>query len=102
MQSWKPNTRKQYGSYYKRWVLFCSEANIDPINPSLGEIIQFLTRLHDENLSYSAINTAKSMLSSVFEVIHKRDIGKEILIKRFMKGIFHLNPVLPKTYSPGM
>ena len=31
------------------------------------------------------------MLSVIFEVIHKRDIGKEVLVKRFMKGIFHLN-----------
>ena len=57
----------------------------------------FLQELHDAGLSYSAINTAKSMLSSVFEIIHKKEIGKEVLIKRFMKGIFHLRPVLPKT-----
>ena len=37
------------------------------------------------------------MLSSVFEIIHKRDIGKEVLIRKFMKGIFHLRPVFPKT-----
>ena len=36
-------------------------------------------------------------MSSVFEIIHKRDIGKEVLIRRFMKGIFHLRPVFPKT-----
>lgn len=59
--------------------------------------MKFLIQLHDDGLSYSAINTAKSMLSSVFEVILKRDIGKEVLIKRFMKGIFNLRPVIPKT-----
>ena len=76
---------------------FCHQRQIDKINPSLGEILEFLTRLHDEGLSYSAINTARSTLSSVFEIIHKRDIGKEMLIKRFMKGIFHIKPVFPKT-----
>ena len=59
--------------------------------------MSFLTRLHDNGLSYSAVNTAKSMLSSIFEIIHKRDIGKEVLVKRFMKGIFHVRPVIPKT-----
>lgn len=59
--------------------------------------MSFLTRLHDDGLGYSAINTAKSMLSSIFEIIHKRDIGKEVLIKRFMRGIFHVRPVIPKT-----
>lgn len=57
----------------------------------------FLTQLYDLGISYSGINTAKSMLSTMFQIIHKRDIGNEVLIKRFMKGIFHLRPVLPKT-----
>ena len=57
----------------------------------------FLTQLYDKGISYSGINTAKSMLSAMFQIIHKRDLGNEVLIKRFMKGIFHLRPVLPKT-----
>ena len=39
----------------------------------------------------------QSMLSTMFQIIHSRDIGNEILVKRFMKGIFHLKPSLPKT-----
>lgn len=76
---------------------FCDQQQIDKINPSLGEILTFLSRLHDEGLSYSAINTAKSMLSSLFEIVQKRDIGKNVLIKRFMKGIFQLRPSFPKS-----
>ena len=53
-------------------------------------MLAFLTKLHDDGLSYSAIYTAKSMLSSMFEIIHKRDISKEILIKRFMKVNYHI------------
>lgn len=97
MHSWRSTTAKQYGSYFKKWVLFCDKSKIDQINPSLGDIVAFLQELHDGGLSYSAINTAKSMLSSLFEIIHKREIGREVLIKRFMKGIFHLRPVIPKT-----
>lgn len=37
------------------------------------------------------------MLSSIFQILHKREIGSEPIIKRFMKGIFHLKPYLPKT-----
>ena len=77
---------------------FCDQQQINKINPSLGEILIFLTQLHEEGLSYSAINTAKSMLSSLFEIIQKRDIGKESLIRRFMKGVFYLRPSFPKTY----
>lgn len=53
--------------------------------------------MHEEGLGFSAINTAKSMLSTIFTVIHKINLGSEPLIKHFMKGIFHLKPVLPKT-----
>ena len=73
VQSWHPVTTKQYGSYLKRWVQFCYEQNI-------------LAKLDDEGFSYSAINTVKSRLSSMFESMHKRDIGKDVLlIKRFIK-----------------
>lgn len=37
------------------------------------------------------------MLSAIFEVIHIRDIGKEVLIKRFTKGLFHFRLAIPKT-----
>lgn len=97
MQSWRKTTCKQYGSYLKRWMQFCSQQQVDKINPSLGDIIVFLTELHEAGLGYSAINTAKSMLSSIFSVIHKQNIGTEPLIQRFMKGIFHLKPSVPKT-----
>ena len=50
MQSWRPSTGKQYGSYFQRWVQFCHQQQIDIINPSLGEIMFFLTRLHDGGL----------------------------------------------------
>ena len=97
MQSWRPTTAKQYGSYLKRWMLFCDKKQIDQLNPSIGEILSFLTQLQDDGLGYSAINTAKSMLSTMFRIIHSRDIGNEILVKRFMIGVFHLKPSLLKT-----
>ena len=52
------------------------------LNPSIGEILSFLTQLHDEGLQYSVINTAKSMLSAMFHIIHSRYIGNEVLVKR--------------------
>ena len=36
------------------------------------------------------------MLSSVFSLLHKRDIGAEPLQRRFMKGIFNLKPSLSR------
>ena len=76
MQSLRPATTKQYGCYLKRCVQFCHEQKIDKINPSFGEMLTYLTKLHDDGLSYSAIITAKS-ISSMLEIINKVNIGKE-------------------------
>ena len=94
--SWRSSTSKQYGSYFKKWVHFCSEQQIDAINPSLNEILTFLTHLSSSKLGYSSINSAKSMLSSLFSLLYKRDIGTEPLIRHFMKGIFNMKPSLPR------
>ena len=40
------------------------------LNPSIGEILSFLTQLNVEGLWYNVINTAKSMLSATFHIIH--------------------------------
>ena len=90
----RSSTSKQYGSYFKKWVHFCSEQQIDAINPSLNEILTFLTHLSRSKLGYSSINFAKSILSSLFSLLYKRDIGTEPLIRHFMKGIFNMKPSL--------
>ena len=75
---------------------FCGEQQIDVINPSVNNILNYLTVLHQRNLDNSSVNTAKSMLSSLFSLLHKGDVGKEPLIRHFMKGIFNVKPALPR------
>lgn len=59
-------------------------------------IVEFLTGLHKKGLGYSAINTAKSAISSFVYIVSNVQVGNHILIKQYMKGIFHLRPALPK------
>ena len=68
----------------------------------VNNILIKLTRLHNEGLSFRAINTAKPMLSTMFEVIHKIDIGRNILVKRFMRVSIILNLFCLKHYLLGM
>ena len=53
--------------------------------------------MHDKHLSYSTINTAKSAIST-FAVSQEKNtpIGNSELVKRFMKGLFVLNPPRPR------
>ncbi|CAG2249708.1 unnamed protein product [Mytilus edulis] len=94
--SWKPATRQQYWTYFKRWLLFCSERKINSFKATELNVLEFLTSLYKIGLGYSAINTARSMLSSFMSVNQEKTVGQWPLVKRFLKGIFNLKPSLPR------
>ncbi|CAG2200009.1 unnamed protein product [Mytilus edulis] len=94
--SWKPATRQQYWTYFKRWLLFCSEREINSFKATELNVLEFLTSLYEIGLGYSAINTARSMLSSFMSVNQEKTVGQWPLVKRFLKGIFNLKPSLPR------
>ncbi|CAG2240323.1 unnamed protein product [Mytilus edulis] len=94
--SWKPATRQQYWTYFKRWLLFCSERKINSFKATELNVLEFLTSLYEIGLGYSAINTARSMLSSFMSVNQEKTVGQWPLVKRFLKGIFNLKPSLPR------
>ncbi|CAG2254849.1 unnamed protein product [Mytilus edulis] len=93
--SWKPATRQQYWTYFKRWLLFCSEREINSFKATELNVLEFLTSLYEIGLGYSAINTASSMLSSFMSVNQEKTVGQWPLVKR-LKGIFNLKPSLPR------
>ena len=65
MSSWRDSTRKQYGTYLQKWQRFCSRRGADLISPTVNQVLDFLTELHDSNCGYSALNTARSALSAL-------------------------------------
>ncbi|XP_046570164.1 uncharacterized protein LOC124278507 [Haliotis rubra] len=95
LHSWKGTTKKQYRTYLRRWMQFCCERGINSISPSLNDGLSFLELLYQKGLSYSAINSARSALSSVVKVDNVQ-FGQHHLVIRFMKGIFNLRPSFPR------
>ena len=77
--------------------MFANRQSIDPLQPSINDVLSFLTFLVDSELSYSALNTARSALSAC--VLNHESVGSHPLVKRFMKGVFELRPALPKYQS---
>ena len=65
MASWRPGTGKQHHSYLGRWEKFCAQKTIVVEEASVENGIDFLASLYEDGLGYSAINTARSALSSV-------------------------------------
>ena len=58
-------------------------------------MINFLGELYLGGLGYSAINSARSALST-FITVEGMPAGQHELVKKFMRGVFNLRPALPK------
>ena len=95
-QSWRSGTRKQYATYLQKWQRYCSSRDIDSLHPSVEDSINFLAELYDAGIGYSAINTARSALSSVATLPNTTTFGAHPMVCRFLKGVFQLKPSLPK------
>lgn len=61
ISSWRIGTQKQYATYLNKWVAFCGERQINHYSPPISETLQFLMSLYNQGLSYSTINTTRSM-----------------------------------------
>lgn len=77
-------------------MLVCEQQQVNPFNPSLTHVLNFLTTLHKKGLGYSAINTAKSAISSVVYIVSGIQIGVQMVVKQFMRGIYNERPTLPR------
>lgn len=51
-----------------KWLEFCKQKDCDVLSPSLPLALAFLSMLYEKGSSYSAINTARSMLSSILQL----------------------------------
>ena len=96
--SWREGTTAQYQSDLKKWIEFCKEKKCNVLSPDLPVVLDFLSILHENGLSYSTVNTAKSMLSSIPElnINSSLPVGQLPIMKRFMKGIYEHRPSLPR------
>ena len=99
LQSWSTGTQKQYALHIKKWHDFCSKWEFNPYNPPLNTVLDFLVSLHEQGLSYTTINTARSALSSIILPTDNANTGSHPIVSRFMKGIFKKNPPVPRYHA---
>ena len=93
MKGWRDTTKKQYQVYFKKWIKFCTYKKWSTTTYNVQNCVKFLMNLYKEHSSYSAINTARSALSALFD---DPPIGENVTIKRFMRGIFNTRPNKPR------
>ena len=96
MASWRSGTSKQYQTYLKRGEKYCQSKGLGKFEATVENGIDFLATLFSAGLGYSAINTARSALSSVLVLPNNITFGSHPLVVRFLKGVFELKPSLPR------
>ena len=97
-QSWRGKARKQYQGYIQKWNKFCYKGQTNPGVPELrsSKSIRFFKQLFESGLGYSAINTARSSLSTILS-LDGSPIGQHPLVIGLLKGVLNSRPSFPKT-----
>lgn len=92
-------TLKNYEGTFNKWWRFCLERMIDFYEPSVSNVILFLTDEYEKGLSHSTLNCTRSALSLVI----REKIAQDPRVQRFFQGISRLRPSKPKynfTWDP--
>ena len=97
MRSWRKSTLAQYNVYLNRFLLFLRNKHTE-FSFSLHNGLSFLTQMHTDRCSYNQIAMSRSALSTIIDKGIKPypSFGQHPFVKRFLKGIFEMKPVLPK------
>lgn len=75
---------------------FCCRRDLDPLNPSVSHIINFLSETFHRGVGYDCINTARGALSSLGIVVDGYRAGNHPLVNRLLRGVFNLRPSTPR------
>ncbi|XP_071483612.1 uncharacterized protein [Diadema antillarum] len=96
--SWRASTQRQYCTYIRKWRKFCTLKKESHLHAKINFVLEFFTHMfYEENLSYSAINSARSALAT-FLVLEDEQftVSTHPLLSRFMRGVFQLRPPRPR------
>jgi hypothetical protein len=75
IDSWAATSLKQYQPYLQTWLKLYCEWEINPYDPPLTKVLDFLTSLYERGLKYDAINTVKSAVSAITQPKNSLTLG---------------------------
>ena len=90
--SWRVSTQTAYNTPVRRWLDFCNRRQLNPHQPTVSQVLDFLHTLYELGLSHSAIGTHRSAISAIVEISGVPQLGEHWLVSRFMKEVFYLRP----------
>ena len=90
-------TRTTYDYAWSKWMGWCSQREIDPLNSTIGKILDFLTYYyHEKNAKYRYLGVFRSAISAYHKPIEGFKVGDHPLVSAFMAGVNNLRPPMPK------
>ena len=78
----------QYQPYLRRRFEFCGEQQASPQSLPVTTVLDFLVRLHEQGITYTSLNTARSAISALTSSTDRTPIGSHPIVSRFMNGIY--------------
>ena len=86
---------------WDKWSGWCHKRQIDLLQASVIQVVEFLTDCHHEGKGYTTINTYRSGLSTTLCSINdaRDSLGSHSLIARLLKGVYLLRPPTPRYSS---
>lgn len=84
MNSWRHKTKHQNQTYINKWILYCSDNDIQFDKPRVSDVINFLEMSFSEGLSCSVLSTARSAISAM--AIFKTVRSQRGIIQDFIDG----------------
>ena len=105
LAAWRPNTTSSYSSAWHIWHSWCAKRiTVNPLSPSLNNILDFFTSQFHEGKEYRTINVYRSALSTILPLLDGQKVGRHPLVCQLLKGVYQLRPPQPryaKTWQVG-
>ena len=97
LAAWRKNTTSAYSSSWTKWSTWCSQqVKVNPLSPSLTNVLHFLALQFHEDKEYRTVNVCHSALSAVLTLIDGHKAGSHPLVCQLLKGVFQLRPPQPR------
>ena len=83
----------------QQWHDFCGKEQTNYLLLDVTSVLKFFTELYEKGCQCGSITLARSVLASVVTLRGYTTLSDHPLIKRFIKGVYHLRPPKPKYFS---
>uniref|UniRef100_A0A1X7V4W8 Core-binding (CB) domain-containing protein n=1 Tax=Amphimedon queenslandica TaxID=400682 RepID=A0A1X7V4W8_AMPQE len=88
LASWKQKTSQSYDSLCKKWIIWCSEWQTDPVSGPIEDVVNFLANLYTLGYQYRSLNAYRSAIASMHSPIDGVSVNQHLLVSRLLRGVF--------------